>query len=115
MNQAINTLIQLLQQGITAIFKFLQLAWTWSFGQIIAIFQSNWQALPIWKMIVLGAVMLGIVVMLYKVARQIWSAGEAVLKAFVSLIVVFISVLPFIVIAGLIASAGGYVIKSVNF
>lgn len=115
MNQVVNTIAQLLQQGIAAIFKFVQLAWTWSFGQIITIFQSNWQALPIWKMVVLAAVMFGIVLMLYKVARQIWSAGEQLLRAFIALVVVFISVLPFILIAGGIAFAGGYIIKNVNF
>lgn len=115
MIQIVNTIAQLLQQAISALIKIIQLAWTWSFGQIITIFQSNWQALPIWKMVVLAAVVFGIVLMLYKVARQIWSAGEALFRAFVALILVFISVLPYILIAGGIAFAGGYVIKNINF
>lgn len=115
MNQIINTIAQLLQQGIAAILKFLQIVWTWSFGQILSVLQSNWQALPLWKMAVLGITVAGILVMLYKVARQLWDAGEKLLRAFVALLAVFITVLPFIVIAGAIAAAGGYVIKNVNF
>ncbi len=34
-NQIINQIVQFLQQGIAAIFKFFQLIWTWSFGQMV--------------------------------------------------------------------------------
>jgi hypothetical protein len=115
MNQVINTIVQLLQQGIAFIFKIVQLAWTWSFGEIVRIFQSNWQALPIWKMAVLAIVMIGIVVMGYKVLRQLWDAGEKLLRAFIALLAVLLGVLPYVVIAGVIAFAGGWVIKNVNF
>ncbi len=115
MNQIINTIVQFLQQGIAAIFKFVQLAWTWSFGQIIGVFQSNWQALPLWKIVVLAVVAIGIAFMVFKVLRQLWDAGEKVLRAFVALLAVLIGVLPYVVVAGVIAFAGGYVIKNVNF
>lgn len=115
MNQIINTIVQLLTQGIAAIFKFLQIVWTWSFGQIITIVQSNWQALPLWKIVVLAVAIVGIAAMLYKVARQLWDGAEKLLRAFIALLAIFVSVLPYIVIAGVIAFAGGYVIKSVNF
>jgi len=115
MNQIINTIVQLLQQGIAFIFKIVQLAWTWSFGEILRVAQSNWQALPIWKMVVLAIVLIGIAVMGFKVLRQLWDAGEKVLRAFVALLAVLVGVLPYVVIAGVIAFAGGWVIKSVNF
>lgn len=115
MTQIINQIVQLLQQGVAAIFKFLQLVWTWSFGQIIAIFQSDWQALPIWK-IVLLVIVLGIVVyMLYKAAVQLWEAAVSVFKAFVALLSAFVMVLPYILIAGLVAFGGGWIIRTVNF
>jgi len=41
----IQAIVSFLQQGIAAIFKFLQLVWTWSFGQIVSIFSSDWQSL----------------------------------------------------------------------
>jgi hypothetical protein len=34
MQQFFNQLLQFLQQGISAIFRFAQLIWTWSVGQI---------------------------------------------------------------------------------
>lgn len=115
MNQIIAQIVQLLQQGIAALFRFLQIIWTWSFGQIISVFQSDWQRLPIWKIAVLALTVVAIVVVLLKAARTLWDAGEKLLRAFITLISAFITVLPFILIAGLIAFAGGYVIKSVNF
>lgn len=115
MVQIINQIIQFLQQGIAAVFKFLQLVWTWSFGQIIAVFQSNWQALPIWKIVVLIIALAAIAYILYRAALVLWEAVEGLFKAFVSLLMAFVSVLPQIVIAGLVAFAGGWLIHNVNF
>jgi type VI protein secretion system component VasF len=115
MVQIINQIVQFLQQGIAAVFRFLQLIWTWSFGQIIAVFQSNWQSLPVWKIVLLVIVIGAIAYILYKAALVLWDAVESVFKAFVALLTAFISVLPQIVIAGLIAFAGGWIIHSVNF
>ena len=46
---------------------------------------------------------------------MLWEAVVAVFGAFVSLLSAFVSVLPQIVIAGLIAFGAGYVIQHVNF
>jgi hypothetical protein len=112
--QVINQIVQFLQQGVAAIFKFLQLIWTWSFGQIVSVFESNWQALPIWKIVVLVIVLAAVAYMLYKAALELWEAAEKVFKAFVALLSAFVSVLPYILIAGLVAFAGGWVIHNVN-
>jgi hypothetical protein len=112
--QIINQIIQFLQQGVAAIFKFLQLVWTWSFGQIIAIFQSDWQSLPVWKIILLVAALAAVAYLLYKAAVQLWEAAVAVFRAFVALLSAFVMVLPYIVVAGLVAFAGGWVIRTVN-
>ncbi|MBU2583181.1 MAG: hypothetical protein KJ622_15845 [Alphaproteobacteria bacterium] len=114
MQQVLNQIGQLLQQVIAALIKFFQLVWTWSFGQIVAVFESNWQALPIWKIVVLVAVCAGIVYVLYKAVVQLWGAAEAILKAFIALLGVLVSILPYIVIAGVIAAGGGWVIQNVN-
>ncbi len=113
--QIISSIVQFLQQGIAAIFKFLELVWTWSFGEIIAVFQSDWKALPVWKLVVLVAVIIAIAYVLYKVIMQLWAAALVVFRAFVELLVAFISVLPYILAAGVIAFAGGWVIHNVNF
>jgi hypothetical protein len=44
MQQFFNQLLQFLQQGIAAIFKFVQLIWTWSVGHISALTQVPWQS-----------------------------------------------------------------------
>jgi len=113
--QIINQIIQFLQQGVAAIFRFLQLVWTWSFGEIIAVFQSNWQALPVWKIVLLVVALAAVAYLLYKAAVQLWEAAVAVFKAFVALLSAFVMVLPYIVVAGLVAFAGGWVIRTVNF
>lgn len=115
MREIINQIVQFLQQGIAAIFRFFELIWTWSFGQVVAIFQSDWQSLPLWKIAVLALVVIGIVYVLYKGVIQLWKAAEQILKAFIGLLGVLVSILPFILIAGLIAAAGGWVIQNVNF
>ncbi|GJM01525.1 MAG: hypothetical protein DHS20C08_00260 [Rhodomicrobium sp.] len=115
MENIIKQVVQFLSQGIEAILKFLQLIWTWSFGQIVEILQSNWQQLPVWKIVILIAVLLGVAYCLYVSARQIWGAVESLFRAFVALLSAFVTVLPYIVLSGLIAFAGAYVIQSINF
>ncbi len=114
MEQIVRQVLKLLEQGIIAIFKFLELVWTWSFGQIISIFQSDWQSLPIWKLVILAAVLIAIAYVIYKVALHIWGAVQSVFHAFVALLTAFVAVLPQIVVAGLLAFAGGWVIQNVN-
>lgn len=115
MDGIINKIVQFLQQGIAAIFDFIRLIWTWSFGQMISIFQSNWQSLPIWKIVILAIAAAAIVYVLYRAIMQVWGAAEAILKAFIGLLSVLVSILPHILIAGLIAAAGSWVIQNVNF
>ena len=110
MNAIIDQIVSFLKQGITAIFSFFELIWNWSFGQMFAIFQSDWQSLPIWKIAVLAVVVIAIVYVLYKAIIQLWKAAEQILKAFIGLLSVLVTILPFILIAGLIAAAGSWVI-----
>lgn len=114
MDKIIDTIAGFLKTGIDAIFQFIELVWGWSFGKIITIFQSDWQSLPIWKIVVLVVVAVVIVYVLYKVIMQIWAGLLQVLNAFVSLLRDFINVLPHVVVAGLIAAAGGYVIQNIT-
>ena len=115
MEQVIRQIARLLADGIATIIKFLQLIWTWSFGQIIDVFQSNWQALPVWKIAVLGIAVLGIAYLLYLAFRQIWSALLAVFKAFVTLLTAFVQVLPYIIVAGVVAFGASWIVKTLNF
>ena len=47
MEQMFNQLLQFLQQGIAAIFRFVQLIWSWSVDQISRLLQVPWQDWPL--------------------------------------------------------------------
>ena len=112
--QFLNQLIQFLQQGIAAIFKFIQLIWTWSIGQITQVANSPWQNWPLFKQVLLVLVLAAVVFALYKVAKELWEAGERVLAAFATLLGVFVRTLPKVLIAGLIAMGGVWLINNLD-
>lgn len=114
MNQIIDAIANFLKLGIDTIVKFIELVWGWSFGKIIVIFQSDWQNLPVWKILLLAVVAVVIAYVLYKVVLQIWAGIVQVFNAFVSLLRDFVNVLPHVLIAGLIAAGGGYVIQNIS-
>lgn len=114
MNQIIDQIVVFLKMGIEAIFRFFELVWTWSFGQMLAIFQSDWQSLPIWKIAILILAVAAIAYVLYRGIIQLWKAAEQILKAFIGLLTVLVSILPFILIAGLIAAGASWVIQNVT-
>ena len=112
--QFLNQLIQFLQQGIAAIFKFIQLVWTWSIDQITQVAHSPWQNWPLWKQALLVLVLAAVAFALFKVAKELWEAGERVLAAFAALLGVFVRTLPQVVVAGLIAMGGVWLINNVD-
>src|SRR5215468_555169 len=114
MQHAFNQLLQFLQQGIAAIFRFVQLIWTWSVGQISTLLAVPWQQWPIWKQILLVLVLAGVVWALYKAAKELFEAGEKILGAFASLLGVLIHTLPSVMLAGLIALGGVWVMNHLD-
>ena len=114
MEKIVKDVVDLLKQGINAVFDFLALVWSWSFGQVVEVFQSDPQSLPIWKLIVLVIVVGAIAYVFYKAGSELWAATLAVFHSFIALFGAFVSVVPYVIVAGLVAFAGGYVIKNVN-
>jgi hypothetical protein len=112
--QFFNQLIQFLQQGIAAIFKFIQLVWTWSIGQVTQVVHAPWHNWPLWKQALLVLVLAAVVFALFKVAKELWEAGERVLAAFATLLGVFVRTLPQVAIAGLIAMGGVWLINNLD-
>jgi hypothetical protein len=108
MKQIFDQLLQLMQQGIAAIFRFVQLIWTWSIDQITKVFQAPWETWALWKQVLFVIVVAAVAWALFIAARQLWHAGVAVLAAFASLLGAFVYTLPTILIAGLIALGGLY-------
>ncbi len=114
MQHAFNQLLQFLQQGISAIFHFVQMIWTWSVGQISTLLAVPWQQWPLWKQILLVLVLVGVIWALYKAAIELFAAGERILLAFARLLIVLVRTLPSIVFAGLIALGDVWLINHLD-
>ena len=114
MKEIFDQLLQFLQHGIAAIFRFIQLVWTWSIEQITKMTQAPWGDWPLWKQILLVIVVVAVAYALLIAARPVWYAGVRVLAAFAGLLGALIVTLPMILIAGCIAVAGLWVINNFN-
>ena len=115
MQQFFDQLLRFLQQGIQAIFRFVELIWGWSVSQISSLTRVPWQDWPLWKQLFLALIMIGVVYALYKVAVELWQAGERILAAFATLLGVLVRTLPSVMIAGLVALGGLWVLNNVDF
>lgn len=114
MQHAFNQLLQFLQQGIAAIFHFVQMIWTWSVGQISALLAVPWQQWPLWKEILLVLVLAAVIWALYTAAIELFRAGERILIAFANLLGVLVRTLPSIVMAGVIALGGVWLMNHLD-
>jgi hypothetical protein len=106
MHQILSQILHFLQQGIAAIFRFVELIWTWSVDQVTKLAAVPWTDWPILKVVLLIVVVVAIVWALYQVAWELWIGAERVLSAFAGLLVVFVHTLPRVLLAGVIALAG---------
>ena len=114
MQHAFNQLLQFLQQGIAAIFRFVQMIWTWSVDQISALLAVPWQQWPLWKDILLALVLVAVIWALYRAAIELFAAAERILIAFAHLLSVLVRTLPSIVFAGLIALSGVWLMNHLD-
>ena len=114
MQQLFNQLIQFVQQGIAAIFRFVHLIWNWSVEQILRIIDAPWQNWPFWKQILLALIAAGVVWALYKAAAELWEAGERTLAAFAGLLSALVRTLPSVLVAGVIAMGGIWVVNNLD-
>jgi hypothetical protein len=114
MQHAFNQLLQFLQQGISAIFHFVQMIWTWSVGQISTLLAVPWQQWPLWKQILLVLLLAAVVWVLYRAAIELFAAGERILLAFARLLIVLVRTLPSVVFAGLIALGGVWLMNHLD-
>jgi hypothetical protein len=114
MKEILDQFLQFLQQGIAAIFRFVQLIWTWSADQISKILQVPWDSWPLWKQILLVIVVIAVAYALFAAAMRVWVAGVRVLAAFASLLAALVYTLPPILIAGAVALGGLWVINNLN-
>src|SRR5262249_18735445 len=83
MQQAFNQLLQFLHQGISAIFHFVQMIWTWSVGQISTLLAVPWQQWPLWKQILLVLVLMAVIWVVQSCDRTVrsWRANSTRIRA----------------------------------
>jgi len=113
--QFLNQLLQLLQQGLAAIFRFIGLIWQWTIAQISAVPWNQLNELSTLKVILLVVVGVAVVYLLYRAGRELLEAGEKLLSAFVTLLTVFVRTLPYILFAGVAAAGGAWIVNHINF
>ena len=111
MKQVFDQLLKFLQQGIAAIFRFVELIWNWSVDQITKLLAVPWQDWPLWKQVLLVLILAVVLGALYRVGRELLEAGAAVLAAFAGLLAVLVQTLPHVFVAGVIALGGVWLVN----
>jgi hypothetical protein len=114
MQQVFDQLLKFLQQGIAAIFRFVQLIWTWSIDQISKLTAVPWQEWPLWKQVLLVLILAAVLWALYRAGRELLEAGAAVLAAFAGLLGTLVQTLPHVFLAGVIALGGVWLVNHLD-
>ena len=114
MKQAFDQLLKFVHDGISAIFRFVELIWTWSVDQISKLAAVPWEQWPLWKQILLVLILAGVVWALFQVGRELFYAAVAILSAFAHLLGVLVRTLPHVVLAGVIALGGAWLINHLD-
>jgi hypothetical protein len=114
MKQGFDQLLRFLHDGISAIFRFVELIWTWSVDQISKLAAVPWEQWPLWKQILLVLILAGVVWALFQVGRELFYAAVAILSAFAQLLGVLVRTLPHVVLAGVIALGGAWLINHLD-
>jgi thiol:disulfide interchange protein len=73
-----------------------------------------WQQWPFWKQLLLVIVLAAVVWALYRVGRELFFAAAAILAAFAELLGVVVRTLPHVMLAGIIALGGVWVINHLD-
>jgi hypothetical protein len=114
MKQVFDQLLKFLQQGISAIFRFVELIWTWSVDQISKLMAVPWQDWPLLKQVLLVLILAGVLWALYRAGWELLEAGAAILAAFAGLLGVLVQTLPQVFLAGVIALGGVWLVNHLD-
>jgi hypothetical protein len=114
MKQVFDQLLKFLQQGISAIFHFVELIWTWTVDQVSKLMAVPWQEWPLLKQILLLLILAGVLWALYRAGWALLEAGAAILAAFAGLLGVLVQTLPQVFLAGVIALGGVWLVNHLD-
>lgn len=106
-------IVDLAGQFFTILWKIITVAWAWSFGQIVAMYQVDVMRLSDPKIIIYIAVTIAIVYFVYKAGRDLLGALMKILSAITGFFGALVHNLPGVVFAGVVALGGAYVINYV--
>jgi hypothetical protein len=95
------------------IWRAMLILWGWSFGQVVNMLHLPFNSLPVWKQVIFISVIVSLVYLGHKLARDVLKVVHTMISAIVGLIGAFF-LLPQIVWAGLIAFGGAWVIMNVD-
>jgi hypothetical protein len=73
-----------------------------------------WQQWPLWKQVLLVLILAAVVWALFQVGRELLYAGKAILSAFAHLLGVLVRTLPHVMLAGVIAVGGVWLINHLD-
>ena len=96
------------------IWHVVEVLWSWSFGQIIAMFQLPLNTLPLWKQLLFALVLSALGYLFHKLSKDLLKAVQSVVGAMVGFGTALIGMLPQIVWAGLIAFGGAWIMTNMN-
>ena len=113
--QFIDQLLNFLRTGISAVFRFVETIWRWSVQQILSVPWRSLGDLPLWKQLLLVVIAGVVLYFLYKAVKELLEAGEKALAAFATLLSVFVRTLPPVLLAGLAAAVGAWVLNNISF
>jgi hypothetical protein len=112
--QGPNEVGDVVQRLAGVIWQALEFLWSWSFGQVVTMFQLPFNTLPPWKQVLFVLVIVSLVYLVHKVSKDLIKAVQSVVGAVVGLVSALIHLLPQIMWAGLIAFGGAWVITNLN-
>jgi hypothetical protein len=105
---------RLLEQALGVLLRYARDVCEWSVAQVAAVPWERVGDMPGSKVLLLTASAGVVAYFLFRAVSELFSAGEKAVSAFVTLLTVFVKTVPPILIAGLAAAAGAWVVNHVQ-
>ena len=106
MQKVPNEVGEVFRRVAEVIWHVAEFLWSWSFGQIVAMFRLPLNTLPLWKQLLFAAVLASLGYLFHKISKDLLKAVQSVVGAMVGFATAVIGMMPQIVWAGLIAFGG---------
>jgi hypothetical protein len=114
MQKVPNEVGEVFRRVAEVIWHVVEFFWSWSFGQIVAMFRLPLNTLPLWKQLLFVAVLASLGYVFHKISKDLLKAVQSVVGALVGFATALIGMMPQIVWAGLIAFGGAWVMTNMN-